>query len=122
MAHQITRLKGLDHIKGGPKLDRPGNKIVPAQRGRYDHAGLVGQLTKLLQQGVAIHSRHDHIGNQDVKGFLFQQPQRIKAVSSFAHQRDFLLPAQKFCHSAAVLRLSINDQDPGLFHGDCLHY
>ena len=123
MAQQMAKLKGLDHIKGSAQRNGPGHQIIPAQGGYGDDGGMGSQpsASQLLQQRIAVHPGHKHIGNQNIEFFFCRDLQSLRTVVRFADPCASFLAAQILRHGGAVLGLGCDDQNPVLFHAGFLH-
>ena len=103
VAHQMAHIEGLDHVEGRSQLNSPGDEIIPSQRGHHNGLGFGRKFpaAHFFQQRVAIHLRHDDVGDHDLKRFFAQQFEGFCAVSGLPYQRDALLPAQVLRHRCA---------------------
>ena len=120
----MTHIKGLDHIKGRPQLDGPGDEIIPAQGRYHDGLRMTGKASAphFFQKRVAVHLRHDDVGNHDLKRLFTQQLERLRPVSGLPYQRNPLLLAQILRHFRAGLHMIFYDQNSITFHSSFLHF
>ena len=66
--------QGLDDVEGRSELNSPGDEIIPSQRGHHNGLGFGRKFpaAHFFQQRVAIHLRHDDVGDHDLKRFFAQ--------------------------------------------------
>ena len=111
-SQQFLGDEGLGDVIDGAGVEGAQQQFAILHRGEEDHRHRCqrGVAAELLQQLEAVHPRHHHVQQHEVRRLAFRELQRLRAAGG----RQYLVavPLQQGADDAQVRRLIVDDEDP----------
>ena len=113
--HDVVELQGLGDEIGGPGLHRLDGVLDRGEPGHDQERNVLSRFADGLDQGDAVHFRHDQVGDHQVE---IMAGERLQRLGGAVHGRDrkiveFQKILQRFPHRVVV----IDDEDSFGRHG-----